>query len=36
VRVEVTGETYQGSPRIEADIAQVQFYDAAGHLLGNG
>ncbi|MCW2863574.1 MAG: hypothetical protein JWP48_5282 [Actinoallomurus sp.] len=36
IRVEVTAESYQGSPRIEADIAELQFYDTSGHLLGNG
>jgi hypothetical protein len=36
IRVQVTSESYQGSPRIEADIAQLQFYDTSGRLLGNG
>ncbi len=36
IRVEVTAESFQGSPRIEADIAELRFYDADGHLLGNG
>lgn len=36
VRVTVNAETYQGAPRIEADIAELEFYDADGHLLGHG
>jgi hypothetical protein len=35
VRVTVNAETFNGSPRIEADIAEIRFYDANGHLMGN-
>ena len=35
VRVEVAAETYAGSPRANADLAQLQFYDEHGQLLGH-
>jgi hypothetical protein len=35
VRITVNGETFDGSPRIEADIAEIRFYDRSGHLIGN-
>jgi hypothetical protein len=35
VRVTVNAETFQGSPRIEADIAELRFYDKNGQLIGN-
>jgi hypothetical protein len=35
VRVTVNAETFDGSPGIEADIAEIRFYDRAGHLIGN-
>jgi hypothetical protein len=35
VRVQVNAETVNGGSRIEADIAQIDFYDANGNLIGN-
>lgn len=35
VRVTVNAETFGGSPRTEADIAEIRFYDRSGHLIGN-
>jgi hypothetical protein len=35
VRVTVNTETYQGQPRANADIGQIEFYDAQGRHLGN-
>ncbi|HET6504024.1 MAG TPA: discoidin domain-containing protein [Amycolatopsis sp.] len=35
VRVQVDAETSDGAARLNADIAQIDFYDAGGHLLGN-
>ena len=35
VRVQVNAETVNGSSRLNADIAQIDFYDAAGNLIGN-
>jgi hypothetical protein len=35
VRVTVNAETFEGSPRIEADVAEIRFYDRGGHLIGN-
>lgn len=35
VRVTVNTEAFDGSPRIEADIAEIRFYDRSGHLIGN-
>lgn len=34
-RVTVNAETFGGSPRIEADIAEIRFYDRSGQLIGN-
>jgi hypothetical protein len=35
VRVEVDAESVNGSSRLNADIAQIDFYDANGQLIGN-
>ncbi|GHJ40792.1 discoidin domain-containing protein [Streptomyces sp. TS71-3] len=35
VRVTVNAETYNGSPRNNADIAEIDFYDGQGRRLGN-
>jgi hypothetical protein len=35
VRVQVTSETYNGSPRSNADLAEIQFYDQSGVRLGH-
>jgi hypothetical protein len=35
VRVQVNAETSDGSNRLNADIAQIDFYDQDGHRLGN-
>jgi hypothetical protein len=35
VRVTVNAETFGGSPRSEADIAEIRFYDRSGQLIGN-
>jgi len=35
VRIQVNAETVNGDSRLNADIAQIDFYDADGHLIGN-
>lgn len=35
VRITVNTETFQGQPRNNADIGQIEFYDAQGRHLGN-
>lgn len=35
IRVQVDSETYQGSPRNNADLAEIEFYDEAGNRLGH-
>ena len=35
VRFQVDSETYQGSPRNNADLAELEFYDDNGHRLGH-
>jgi hypothetical protein len=35
VRVQVNAETNDGAGRLNADIGQIDFYDATGHLIGN-
>jgi len=35
VRIQVNAETVNGSSRLNADIAEIDFYDADGNLIGN-
>ncbi|HEV7974334.1 discoidin domain-containing protein [Amycolatopsis sp.] len=35
IRVQVDSATYQGSPRNNADLAEIEFYDQAGNRLGH-